>query len=746
MNRRCIVVGLLMLTACPTVLYAQDESWSETIVTPQLGCQRKSGGSPVRIRWVKVQAELSESLATTKYKIQIENSSATRQVLDLLIPLPPGAQLKACQSEGKAALAKKVLGDEASRSAWLGAAKQLSNTGVLEFYSHDLLKIPGMAIGAKAAATVVVVYEESLTVRDGVRVDYVLPRSAHNERVPWSFQLTAKSAEKWAAIYSPSHRLKTRSLKGGDAKASSELGASLEPGSVRVSVLFAKGDSLALTVFIEADSPKAGRFLIVGAFPPKEVRTATKSLKREITFVLDRSGSMRGSKLTQAKDAVLRFIQEMEAGERFNVIDYSHSIDSFKGAPVQKTASSVNEAGLYLKGVRAGGGSNISDALNLALAAKPEKNFIPIVFFVTDGVPTLGVCNEWDLLKLARETNQYKHRIFTVGLGVELNSPLLNHLASDSRGESTYVTPGQSMESRMKSVFQRLGEPVFIDPQLDFFERSGEPSKRIHSVHPSRMPDLYENDLFIALGQCRGQKAIDVVVRGHDCGKQRVFRKTLSLLSRSTETHFVSRIWANRQLGTLIHEIRQLGSSQKNSEVKQSKRFNQLVDEAIALSRRYGQLTEYTAFFADDEPDWSQSRVVREVARRNFARKALAIRFGKAAVSQELNVMSRRQQSHLNRKNWVCDKSLNRVALGGVKKLSDKTFYQKADQWIDSELLGRINSVNEQALIRFGSPKYKALLEKLSRSGRHACLSLSGEIHLSFGSQIYRIQSFRLNK
>lgn len=746
MNGRCLVVGLLMLTACPRVLYAQEAPWSETIVTPQLGCQRKAGASPVRLRSVKVQAELSESLATTKYRLLLENSSTTKEVLDVLVPLPSGARLKMCRREGKAELANKVLLNELGKSSWLSAAKQLSNTGVLEFYNRDLLKIPRVVLGAKAAATVVIVYEESLETHDGVRVDYVLPRSAHNERVPWSFQLTATSEEKWAAIYSPSHRLRTQSFKGGSAKAATEPGASLEPGSLRISVLFAEGDSLALTVFTEADNPKEGLFLIVGAFPPKEVRTATKSLKREITFVLDRSGSMRGSKLTQAKDAVFRFISDLEAGERFNVVDYSHSIDSFRGAPVKKTAATVNAARRYLQGVRAGGGSNISDALNLALAAKPAKNFIPLVFFVTDGVPTLGVCNEGDLLKLTRETNQFKHRIFTVGLGVELNSPLLNHLASDSRGESTYVTPGQSIESELKSVFQRIGEPVFIDPQLDFFEPSGERSQRIHSIHPSRLPDLYQSDLMVALGRYRGEDAVELVVSGHDDREKRRIRKTLSLRRGSAETHFVSRIWANRQLGALIQEIRQLGSIQRNSETKKSKRFNQLVDEVVTLSRKYGLLTEYTAFFTDEEPNWGRGDTVREVARRNFAQRAMAIRSGKAAVNQELNVMSRRQQSHLNRKNWVCDKSLNRVALGGVKKLSDKTFYQRKDKWIDSELLGRAEKVNKQAMIHFGSPKYKALLSKLSRSGRHACLSLSGEIHLSFGSQIYRVQSFRLNK
>lgn len=744
MNASRLAIPLLVtMTLCltmPSVVLAQEPSWSQGILTPQLGCRYKNSKGPVQLISVAAKVRIIEQVALTTCTLRVRNNLGTASAVDLIMPVPTEATIRTARCSSGGVLKAVILKEKASRRAWLSASQWTASSAFVEFYGFHQIFIPKLTLPPKSTILVTIQYEQILRRVDSHRLDYVLPRSESSDQIPWTLDFKVTSNREIAALYSPSHRLKIVRRGAGAFEARMKKQSRLEPGPIRLSVLLAKKESVSATLFTHPNEGDGGTFLLLAGVPKKTKAMRANSQRREITFVLDRSGSMRGSKLLQAKEAALQIIAGLDNGERFNVIDYSHTIDSFRGAPVQKDDQSLQAVEHYLMGLKARGGTNMSDALNVALAAKPAKGYLPIVLFLTDGVPTLGVSEEEELLALSKESNQFGHRIFTVGIGLDVNTPLLNNLASQSRAQSKFVTPGKSIELTVSSLFRQLEGPVLSSPKIEFFEEDGQKSHRCTALRPSELPDLFEGDQLIVLGRFRGTKPVIVRVSGNFCGEMKEFRFRFRLDSKDKRFHFVPRLWASRQIGFLTECIRRLGAT-SNVETASQAHLKELVDEILFLSTKYGILTEYTAFLASESTDFSKNEHLNAVARKNFIDRAIKTRSGKGALNQELNVNKQKKQSCLNYKNWHCDKSLNRVALGGVKKFSDRAFYRRKGCWIDSRLIDSPKALNKSRVIVFGTDDYKALIKKMSMAQQQGCLSLSGDIYIKLGSEVYKVKS-----
>lgn len=740
-----VIVATAILSLAPPQVSAQQPSWSDGILTPQFGCRFNGKKGSVQLLSVAAKVRVIEQVALTTCTLRVRNNLDKQSVVDLMMPVPGEATIRVARVSPGNDLKAMLIGEEASRRAWLSASHWTSSSAFVEFFGFNQIFVPKLSLPPESTILVTIQYEQILSRVASQRLDYVLPRSESSDQIPWTLNFRASSSQALAAIYSPSHKLMTRRKGAGVLVASLNKTAKLEPGPIRVSVLQAKKDSVSATLFTYPDA-KGGTFLLFAGVPEKTEAMKKKSQRREITFVLDRSGSMRGSKLAQAKEAALQLIAGLEDGERFSVIDYSHSIDSFRGSPVPKNAQNLALVESYLKSLKARGGTNMSDALSVALSAKPAKGYLPIVLFLTDGVPTLGTTEEQPLLALSKQSNQFGHRIFTIGVGLDVNTPLLNNLAGQSRAQSVFVTPGRSIELTVSELFRQLEGPVLSSPKIEFFEVDGQASGRCTALRPSQLADLFEGDQLIVLGRYRGEKPVTVRVSGNFYGELKDFQFQFRLDSKDRRFHFVPRLWASRQIGFLIECIRRLGSVSDRSGAAGKGHLKELVDEVIYLSKKYGILTEYTAFLAHESTDLSKNEQLNAVARKNFIDRAIKTRSGKSAVNQELNVNQQKKQSCLNYKNWHCDKSLNRVALGGVKKFSDRAFYRRNGCWIDSRLAERPKHLSKSKVILFGTAAYKRLILKLSAVKEQGCLSLSGDIYIKVGSDVFKVQSLPSKK
>ena len=451
-------------------------------------------------------------------------------------------------------------------------------------------------------------------------------------------------------------------------------------------------------------------------------------------MVIDRSGSMSGEKLKQAKDAALQVLEGLDDGEAFNFMVYNEQVHLFAEAPVLKNPRSADAARAYINGLNARGGTNLHAALGEALRQQPNDNMLPIVLFLTDGLPTIGETSERAITRLATVGNAHQRRVFTFGVGMDVNTPLLEKIGSDTRAKATFVLPGEDVEVKVAQVFRSLAGPVMADPRLRFLDAENrEVRSRIQDVAPDKLFDIFDGDQVVVAGRYRGEAPVTFVVEGNYHGSDRAFYFSFDPARASTRNAFVPRLWAGRKIAMLEGAIRELGADLglNQAEFAQSgdPRLKELIDEVVRLSTEFGILTEYTAFLARPEAQIATRRRIMQDANEAYSSRALGPRSGVGSLNQELNIMSRRNQKTLNYFNEYIDKDMRQVVINTVQQVNDRAFYKRGDRWIDSRLLPGAAELKPSRVVDFGTEAFNDLVWKLVAENRQGCLAVSsGEV------------------
>ena len=693
----------------------------------------------IRIESVEVRVSIIEQTARTTMEIALRNVSSRPQEAVLLLPVPDGAVVSAFSYEGSASepTAAVLRADEARR-LYDAIVSKVRDPALLEFAGYNLIRSSVFPVPPQGSQRVRVTYEHLLEA-DGDRVDYVLPRSeALARRRPWTIAVDVESKHPIATAYSPSHELVTERLAPNRLSIRLAGGASLEPGPFRLSYLLER-DGLSASIFAYPDPKVGGGYFLLMAGLPATI-DPTVRLKREVTIVIDRSGSMAGPKLDQARAAALQVIEGLDEGESFNIIDYASSVASFSPRPVIKSPQTAQQARRYLASIRAAGGTNLHDALLEALrqpSVSPEGSTLPLVLFLTDGLPTIGRTSEVAIREMVERGNPQKRRVFTFGVGEDVNVPLLDRIADITRARASYVLPGEDVEVVVARVFRRLNGPVFADATIRATDPAGEISTRlIRELIPARLPDLYEGDQLILLGQYREPGPITLSVAGNFLGAPREFSFRFDPASATTRNAFVPRLWASRRIAYLVDEVRQAGAATAltpavvGASYPNEPRFGELVDEIVRLSTEFGILTEYTAFLATEGTDLSDFDGLILGCRNELDTKAIRKRSGLAAVTQGINFNWQKGQTTLNYTNGYVDDRLRRVEITSVQQMCDLAFFRRGNRWIDSRLIGVAEWIQPHQTLMIGSREHFDLLRRLVGQGRQGVLSLTGEILL----------------
>jgi len=455
---------------------------------------------------------------------------------------------------------------------------------------------------------------------------------------------------------------------------------------------------------------------------------------------------MRGGKLDQAKSAALQVIEGLKDGERFNLIDYSNQVAKFSNQPVVKDAAQVQAARAYLNDLRPTGGTNIRDALVEALLQESEPGCVPIVLFLTDGVPTVGARSELVIGEAVRKANRHGRRIFAFGVGSDVNAPLLDRISEDTRGLTIYVDPGEDVEVAIHSVFQKLHGPVLAEPKLRLVDANGVvDTRRVRELCPIDLPDLYEGGTSVLLGQYRGDAPLSFRLKGTFLGKEREFGFRFELDKATTRNAFVPRLWATRRIAFLVEEIRQAGATLTAAQLAGSHnlmvegRHAELGEEILRLSTTYGVLSEYTSFLALEGSDLGNLAYNVSCVNSNLNERAVLARSGVGAVNQGKNFQFQKGQVCLNLVNSMWNRSNERVEFASVQQVCDRAFFHQGSTWIDSRLMNSgessidVNSVDE--VVDFGSPRHKELVAGFAAEGRQGVMALQGQLLLQHGGK-----------
>jgi Ca-activated chloride channel family protein len=742
-----VVVGVVL--GVPSISEAQVEHvrirpWAGNVLVPQ---SRGRAFTPdrrgeVEITKVDVAIDILEVTATTTIEMHLENPSGRRQEAELIVPVPEGAVIRGFAYDGPSGeITAQVLPRGEAKRIYESLVARIRDPALVEFIGYNLIRSSVFPIEAHGRQKVRLTYEHLLDT-DGNRVDYILPRSESLQyAVPWKVTAHIKAARPISTVYSASHKLEMERVGEREMCVKMALDACREPGPFRLSYLLEK-DGVTASLFACPDKKVGGGyFLLLAGLPVKATEDGGAStLKREVTLVIDRSGSMRNEKIEQVKEAALQIIAGLKAGEYFNIIIYSNSVEWFSPKPVRKSEDTAKAAQKYIEGITATGGTNIYEALEAALRQEPTEGTLPIVLFLTDGLPTVGQTAEKAIRELVVKANPHHRRVFTFGVGFDVNAPLLQKLAEESRGRAEFVLPKEDVEVKVGRVFQQLTGPVLADPKLRVVGRDGGAALgRTRDILPEKLPDFFEGDQLVLLGQYVGDEPLGFEIAGNYFGEERTFRFKFDFDKASTKNGFVPRLWASRKIAELIDVVRQSGADPSAS--CGDSKTKELVDEIIRLSTEFGILTEYTAFLAREGTDLHDHVQVRREAESNLSGRAIHVRSGIGAVNQAFNYTRQKGQTELNYRNGFLDAEMNEVSISSVQQVNGDAYYRRGNQWVDSRLVAQAPAAQPARVIEFGSKEYFELAEKLAAENRQGSISLEGDILLMVDEQPVLIRS-----
>lgn len=679
----------------------------------------------VQVTHVDARIDLADQIATTTLDIALRNPTNRPLEAELLVPVPQGAVLKAFAFEGgNAEATARLLPRDEARRIYDSIVAQTRDPALLEFVGNAVVKSSVFPVPANGTQKVRVTYEQLLEA-DGARLDYVLPRSEAVEyAVPWKLSMRVKSASRIASVYSPSHEIAVKQPSGNEASLSCET---KDPGAFRVSLLRETKDEMTASLLAYPDPKIGGGYFLVMIAPPKPKADAAP-IKREVILVIDRSGSMAGPKLDQVKAAALQVIEGLNDGEGFNLIVYNEAVEMFAAQPVIKNAATTKQARDYISALRVSGGTNIHDSVVEALRQKPLDGMLPLVLFLTDGLPTIGQTSEKAIREAVAKGNPHQRRVFTFGVGVDVNTPLLSRIARETRASAEFVLPKEDVEVKVGRVFDRLRGPLLTKPAL----RVLNDPNRVSDLIPSPLPDVFEGEQILLSGTYRGEAPLHFQLTGASAEGERKFDFTFNLDKASTANAFVARLWASNKIAVLSEAIRDLGADGATANT------TELVNEIVRLSTQFGILTEYTAFLAEEGTALAAAPANAARAAYNYSDKAMKMRSGPAAVSQAGNLQKAVESKQLNVRNRFLDDKMNAVEITSVQQVQAGAFFNKGNRWSDANA-----SKTERAperIIEIGSTEFGRLVDELAADNRQSLLALRGELLLEHRGQIVLIR------
>ena len=256
---------------------------------------------------------------------------------------------------------------------------------------------------------------------------------------------------------------------------------------------------------------------------------------REVTFVIDTSGSMQGSSIVQAKAALALALERLQPGDRFNVIEFNARARALFAVPMPVDPATLGRARSFVHSLRADGGTEMREALALALAPREAASgLLRQVVFLTDG----AVGNEDELFRLIRE-RLGERRLFTVGIGAAPNGHFMRKAAQFGRGTHTTISDVGDVQARMGELFRKLESPVLTDIAIDWPAGS--------EAWPDQVPDLHAGEPIVATASLPALDG-EIVVRGRYAGRPWSARLPLSAAGGHDGVHA---LWARGRIEAL---------------------------------------------------------------------------------------------------------------------------------------------------------------------------------------------------
>ncbi len=634
--------------------------------------------SPVVPQSVAYSVFVDGPTARVEMTMVLTNAGTTDATYDMIFPLgtegvATGLQLTA---DGKV-IEGRVYGAKEARRIYQAIVNKRRDPALLEHYGESMFRSRVFPVPAKGKVEVSLTYNSVLR-PEGDLTRLHLPLTAHRHRsgspkVTISCQL--RSLHPITTFYSPTHELgKTTIRDAGTLKKTFITSCVVEPKGTSLDsdfVLYfkARGDQPLIDVSVLSERPSPsedGYFLAVLNGIPVEDEAPEP---RDVVFVLDRSGSMKGEKIKQAKAALKFLIERVRTGDRFNIVTYSNAVQVFESGMTNGSQDILSNALRFIEGVNADGGTNIQAALKVSLSLLADSKRLTQIVFLTDGLPTVGERDHRKLCAEVEKQNVAGTRIIAFGVGFDVNATFLDRLAVQNSGMSEYVLPGENIEEKVPDFYSRMQTPVLINTKLSF---SG---GGVHDVFPREVGDLYGGHQILLAGRYARSGPCEFIIEGTRRGQSVKIKIPIKLSTgaRAGDQELIARIWAARKVGFLVDEIRLNGEDKE------------LVASIIEIGTRFGILTEYTSFLAVESTDLRDVHANNERAELEFAARSIVMS-GAHGVAQAANTKGmQRGQVVLTGNVWLGDDG-RMVRQDGVQCVNGKALFNRRGVWQDPSI------------------------------------------------------------
>jgi Ca-activated chloride channel family protein len=699
----------LLLSVYLTVVSATASMADGFIVVPppQPGPMPGWKSFPMEVKYHNVDVEINGMSAITSIDQEFYNPTGRRLDGYYIFPIPEGASIGKFSMfiDGKETEAE-MLDSKKAKAIYEDIVRRNIDPALLEYYGQGLFRVRIFPIEPYSTKRIKISYREILH-QDNGTAEYLYPLNTEKysakELEDVLISVTIQSTSAIKNIYSPTHKNFILFFRSEKSKIGMSMLAQTEP-----------------------DESKG--FFMLDISPDLEIKKEDIEVK-DITFVLDVSGSMAGDKLKQAKKALIYCIDNLNEGDRFEVIRFSTEAEPLFGNLAGSTEKNLEKAKRFINDLKAMGGTNIEDALQLALNNNYSSERSGIIMFITDGKPTVNETDEDKLTDILRKRGRNKVKIFTFGIGDDINTHLLDKITTLTNSYRTYISPKEDIEVKISGLYEKIQSPVLTDLKI----KADQNVKLLH-MYPKELPDLFRGASITVMGRYEGKGKSTIALEGRWHGRIIKYETEYDFTNEERKNDFIPPLWAARKAGYLLDQIRMNGESKE------------VIDELVNLSKKYGIITPYTSYLIveDEERKIADKRIIPEEQTIGYSAPPASISYqmlrksysdmreksgsGSVAASKEVQSMNDAVNIAATRKGGY-ETGVQ------IRSVHGRAFYKNGIYWIDPEIQRK--KYDGTIRMKYGTLEYFSLI----RDKVHIVefLSLGKNVRFVYERTLYEI-------
>ena len=782
MFRKLVLGALLVLLAAP--VFAQG-----IVITiepdPDIRPRRRPPRpqfQAIEVRSHCVETNIDNQGSTTTISQTFYNPNSVQLEGQYLFPLPVEAAINSFEMTMNGKMVKgELLPADKARGIYEDIVRRYMDPGLLEFAGRGLFKASVFPILAQQELSIRFTYTELLPYDSGlVRFRYPL-RTKNFSQSPvqtLSVKVNIKSEQAIQTIYSPTHSCEI--IRKGDKEAIVGFEAKNNQPDADFELYYGYAtDAVAASVMTFKEGTDAGYFLAL--LTPKLKLSDDEIQPKDVIYVIDTSGSMLDDgKIVQARKALKLCVNALNEKDRFGLVTFSTESRKWREELALATKDNKDTVSAYIEKLEAMGGTNIASALKDGLALARTKDEIKrptYVVFLTDGLPTVEQTDVKQLVKMAGELRETHMRIFSFGVGYDVNTWLLDTLAEQNRGQREYVKPKEDIEVKVGAFYSKISSPVLSDVRLRI------DGAEITDMQPKVMPDLFAGGQLAVLGRYSKPGKHQVILEGTVNGVKRVYEYSQEFVTSDATKNYLPRMWAVRRVGFLLDQINLAGFSKE------------LRDEIVTLGTRFGIVTPYTSFLVvedasippprdprlpgpQEDSGWRERRAVENKPQGGAGEsrsnglgggaRAPGASTGKEAVEDsEANddrrgndnadganksdkdaakkveekasgggyATKKNKRAEALRKQGYDGKAADLIAADNVKTIGTRTFVWSDNIWLESDITN--GELVDAELVEYMSDEYFALSRADAETSK--ILALGAEVIFRSGKKVMRV-------